>query len=44
MAKLPEIKITIIDDWDVLNSKWQYVNYMLVKIADKLYLWETNLE
>jgi hypothetical protein len=43
MAKLPELKITIYDDWDIINEKWEYVNYMLVEMNNKLYLFEKNL-
>jgi hypothetical protein len=37
------IKFTIIDDWTEINEKWNYIEYMIVLINDKLWLWEKEI-
>ena len=37
------ITIKILDKWEGLNSKWNYVVYILCEIADNLYLLEKEI-
>jgi len=37
------IEITIIDEWDYTNEKWEYIVCVLCNVSGRLYLFEKNL-
>jgi hypothetical protein len=37
------IEIKILDEWDIMNNKWEYICYVLCDVSGRLYLFEKNL-